>query len=106
LQRRSMRMRGGTGKGSLVGTGELWLSSASANEQAQLKASRLPLHTISEGSFPEYVCVRATTSYPTAPRQSTIWRIQPRPKRKESLTFIEESHCALQLARRISPGDV
>lgn len=71
LHRRRMRMREGTGKGSFVGTGELWLSSALAIEKRKVKGSQFPRRTISVGSFPEYVCVRATTSYPTAPRQST-----------------------------------
>jgi hypothetical protein len=57
--------------------------------------------TRSEGSFPENVCVRATTSNPTALRQPLRAR-----DTRIALTFVEEHDGALQLPRRIRPGDV
>jgi hypothetical protein len=65
LQRRRIRMRGGTGKGRVVGTGELWLRSVSGRTDlcesdivfgergGQRESRRFFSPTISEGSFPE-----------------------------------------------------
>jgi hypothetical protein len=62
----------------------------------------MSLHTRSEGSFPEKVCVRAITSNPTTLRQ-------PRREVKIAriaLTFVEEDDGALQLTCRIRPGNI
>lgn len=53
--------------------------------------------------MPVYVWVRATTSYPTAPRQSTIAGIRAD---AIALTLIEEDYGALQFSGGVGPGHV